>query len=439
MRPVLLAASLAVGGCVSAQFQQDPLERAVIDRQPAQALTILEKQNHKDRNAALYHLNKAVLLRMEGEFKASNAELEAAKQISQQLEAVSLREQADAVTVNDAMRSYLPPPFERAMLHCLEILNYLQMDDVDGAHVEALQQDVFLNQHYEKNEPPFARYLNGLVFEADGELSDAMIAYRKAYQAYRAAGLPVPQQLQADLLRLTDYLELKDEHDKFEEQFKLKHWPTQAELDKQGEVIAVVLSGLIPRKHETSIMVQDPENGRLHRISIPFYETRKPQVENMKLVSLNNTSEGELFARLDRQAYANLEDAMPGIIARTVARVVVKNKLSDNMAERSQLLGAITNIAGFITEQADTRGWNTLPQDILVGRIALAPGNHDIHIELDNSAGNMVGSETKQQVALRPKQKRFFSWHWPASHVTSRNPSHETNSSTTIYYRHRID
>jgi hypothetical protein len=439
IRPVLLAASLAVGGCVSIQYQQDPLEQAVINQQPAQALTILEKENHKNRNATLYHLNKAVLLRMQGEFKASNAELEAAKKIDQELEAISLREQAAAVTVNDAMRSYLPPPFERAMLHCLEILNYLQMNDVDGARVEALQQDVFLTQHYDKKEPPFARYLNGLVFEADGELSDAMIAYRKAYQAFRAAQLPVPKQLQADLLRLTDYLELNNEHDKLQEQFKLKHWPTQAQLNKQGEVIAIVLSGLVPRKHETSIMAQDPESGQLHRISIPFYETRQAQVENMKLVSLNNSSEGELFARLDRQAYASLDDAMPGIIARAVARVVVKNKLSDNMAERNQLLGAITNIAGFITEQADTRGWNMLPQDILVARLALAPGSYDIHVELDNSLGKMVGSETEQQVALRPKQKRVYSWHWPASHVTSRNPSHETNFSTTIHYRHRVD
>lgn len=440
VRPLLLTATLAAGGCVAMQYQQDPLEQSIINQQPAQALAILEKENRKGRDQALYHLNKGVLLRMSGDFGASNIELEAAKQISQKLEALSLREQAAAVSVNDAMRSYLPPPFERAMLYCLKMLNYLEMQDFDGARVEALQLDVFLNQHYEEQEPAFPRYLSGLVFEANRELSDALIAYRKTYEAYRAAQLPVPLQLQADLLRLSDAQGLGDEHRRYREQFELERWPTQAELNQKGEFVAVVLSGLVPRKHETSIMAQDPRSGQLHRISIPFYEVRQAQVENVRLVGLNNSSRGETFARIDQQAYASLDQAMPGIIARAVARVAVKNKLSDNMAEQNPLLGAITNIAGFVTEQADTRGWNTLPQRILISRLALAPGVYDIGVALDNDAGRTIASETLKQVPLRATEKRFYSRHWPASHVSSRKRSNvQTNFSTTIHYQHRLD
>lgn len=436
----LLTASLAVGGCVAMQYQQDPLEQSLINQQPAQALAILEQQNHKARDAALYHLNKAVLLRMSDAFSASNTELEAAKQISQKLEAVSLREQAAAVSVNDAMRSYLPPPFERAMIYCLKMLNYLEMQDMDGARVEALQLDVFLNQHYEKQEPAFPRYLSGLVFEANGELSDAMIAYRKAYEAYRAAQQPIPRQLQADLLRLSQAQGLGEEHRNYAEQFPLTQWPTQAELARQGEFIAVVFSGLVPRKHETSVMAQDPRSGQLHRISIPFYEVRQAQVENMRLLSLNNSSRGESFARLDQQAYASLDHAMPGIITRAVARVAVKNKLSDNVAEQNQLLGAITNIAGFISERADTRGWNTLPQQILLSRLARAPGNYAIEVELGNGAGTTLASEIVSPLSLEAGEKRFYSRHWPASHVSSRKRSDvQTNFSTTIHYQRRLD
>lgn len=441
---LLLTGALLASACVSLQYRQDPLQQALQQRQPAQALALLEAQAHKSRDQALYHLNKAVLLRMQGEYSASNGELEAAKQIAQALEAVSLREQAAAVSVNDALRSYLPPPFERVMLYCLKMLNYLELGEVDAARVEALQLDVFLRQHDEAKEPPFARYLSGLVFETNNELSDALIAYRKAYEAYSAAKLPVPPQLQADLLRLTEHQGLADEHRRYREQFDLASWPNQATLEQQGEVIAVVFSGLVPRKHETAIMAQDPRSGQLHRIAIPFYEQRQAQVANVRLLGHDNNgdkrSEGGVFGRIDTQAYAALDQAMPGIIARAAARVAVKNKVSDNMAERNQLLGAITNIAGFISEQADTRGWNTLPQRIVLDRMALPAGVHNIEVNFVNHSGQVIANETLPQVTLRPAQKRFYSWHWPASHVTSRNYRDvQTRSSTTIYYQRRLD
>ncbi len=438
VRPLLLLlVVLTISGCVSTAYRDDPLEQFMVNQQASLALNTLEQLPQKNRDQALYHLNKAILLRMNDEFDKSNAELEIAKQIGANLEALSLREQAAAVSVNDAMRSYLPAPFERAMLYGLKIINYLEMNDLDGARVETLQLDVFLNQKFEEQEPPFARYLSGLVFDANGELSDALIAYRKSYEAYKAVEMKIPQQLQSDLLRLTDYLGLDDEHQDYLDQFQLDSWAHQTELEAQGEFIVVIFSGLLPRRHETAINAQDPRSGQLHRVAIPFYEQRQSDVENIELVSLNNRQQGELFEQLDQQAYDNLDDQMPGIIARAIARVTVKNQLVDNVSNQNQLLGVITNLAGFITEQADTRGWNSLPQQILLGRLTLAPEDYDIEIKLKGSAGEQITTKQLTQVSLQPGQKQFYSWHWPASHVTSRNRNHENTTSTTIYYRSR--
>ncbi len=435
-RPLLLAAMLVSAGCVSTAYIQDPLELHISRQQPGLALTTLEQLKHKPRDQALYHLNKAVLLRMDSRFSDSNIELETAKIISQKLDAVSLREQAAAVSVNDAMRSYLPPPFEQVMLHCFKILNYLELNDLDGARVEALQLDVLLQQKYKEKEPAFARYLSGLVFEANAELSDALIAYRKAYEAYKAAKLNIPRQLQADLLRLTEHQGLNNEHQKLNDEFQLQRWPSQSKLNKEGEFIAIIFSGLVPHKHETSIMAQDPRGGQLHRISIPFYEQRKSDVEMMELFSLNNTQTGETFALIDQQAYTSLEEQMPGIIGRAVARVAVKNKLSDNVSNQNELLGMITNIAGFISEQADNRAWYTLPQHIMISRLALTPGTHDIDIKLKSSTGTNINNREINQVSVQQKQKQFYSWHWPASTVTSRKRNHaNTSTNTTIIYR----
>jgi len=335
------------------------------------------------------------------------------------------------------MRSYLPPAFEQAMIYCFKIINYLELNDIDGARVETLQLDVFLKQAFEEQGPPFARYLSGLVFEANKELSDALIAYRKAYQAYQEANLEIPKQLQKDLLRLTDQQGLKDEHQRYLKEFKLKQWPTQAELNQQGEIIIIIFNGLIPHKYETAINAQDPGSGQLHRVAIPFYEKRETNIKSVQISETNNSVTGEIFSSLDKQAEDSLSEKMPGIITRTIARVSVKNSLSDNMEKQSPLLGILTNLATFLSEQADTRAWYSLPQEILIGRIALAPGAHSLNIKLNNATNSTVSQKTLNIIAKK-QQKRFYSWHWPASTVTSKRDDHaRITYSATIH--HRID
>ena len=87
---------LAASGCVSTTYIQNPIELQISNQQPALALATLEQLEHKTRDRALYHLDKAVLLRMDGRFEESNAELEIAKTITTELDAVSLREQTAA-------------------------------------------------------------------------------------------------------------------------------------------------------------------------------------------------------------------------------------------------------------------------------------------------------------------------------------------------------
>lgn len=432
-----MAAMLLSSGCVSMAYIQDPLEQFLINQQPELAIVALDQQPNKKRDQALYHLNKATLLRMQGNFKDSNAEFEKAKQISEKLTALSLREQATAITVNDAMRSYLPPAFEQTMIYCFKIINYLELNDIDGARVETLQLDVFLKQNLEKKEPAFARYLSGMVYEASKEPSNALIDYRKAYQAYNNANLTIPMQLKKDLLRLTDNQGLYNEHQDYRKKFKLEYWPTQAELNQQGETIVILFNGLIPHKYETAINAQDPGSGQLHRIAIPFYEKRETNIKTMQIAVTNKSANGELFLALDKQAEDSLSDKMPGIITRAIARVSVKNNLSDNMEKQSPLLGVLTNIATFLSEQADTRAWYSLPQEILIGRIASAPGAYNLNIRLNNATNSTV-SQKLLKITPKQQQKRFYSWHWAASTVISKRDDHaRITYSATIH--HRID
>ena len=411
---VLAALMLGQVACVGAIRHETDLEPFLSSNRTAEALQAIEMRHRAPRNETVFLLDKAMLLRMQQQYEASNDAFEQAKEVIEELDAISLREQAAAVTINDSMRSYLPPTFERALIHCFKAMNYLELRQYDSARVEILQLDEFLKQQ-DDFRLPFARYLSGLVFELNQEPDNALIAYRKAYEAYRDGGHAVPHLLQKDLLRLTDYLGRADEHRQFDEEFALVNWSTQQRFRARARVVAILFNGLIPRKHSHEILAQSPTDGQMHRISTPFYEQRQTRVYNAMLSSDTAADDSELFANLEGHARAALEDAMPGIIARTVARVVIKNRAVDEASDEQPLLGLALNAFAVLSEQADTRGWYTLPQEILVTRLELEPGRHDLELLLDGSL-RPGASRNWQQIELEPGETVVFGLHWPESY-----------------------
>ena len=416
---VLAGLALMQTACIGIARHGSDLDLYLGSDQADKALELLEKRRRVSRNEILYQLDKAMLLRMQQRYEASSDAFEQAKKVIARLEAVSLREQAASITVNDSMRSYLPRPFERALIHCFQAMNYLELRQYDGARVEILQLDEYLKQQKDF-ELPFARYLSGLVFESNQEPDNAMVAYRKAYEAYGGDNRGIPRLLQQDLLRLSDYLGLLDEHRRYVEEFALEQWPTQQQLRQQARAVAILFNGLVPRKHSHEIVARSPADGQLHRISTPFYEQRQTRVYSALFGSDPAGSAAELFADLGQQARAALGDEMPGIIARTVARAAVKNKVVDNTADQDPLLGLALNLAAFLSEQADTRAWYTLPQEILLARLELEPGLHDLRLRLSGSSRADAGRGW-QQVELKPGETLFFGLHWPESYSTLRS------------------
>ncbi len=411
---------LTQSACVSVSLERDKIESYLLRQQPEQALTTLESHKPEDRNKSIYLLDMAMLLRMQGRFEDSNRAFEEAKALTQTLDAISLREQAAAVSINDSQRSYLPRIFEQVLVHCFQAINYLQLQQYGEARVEILQLNELFKQEEDDIQIPFARYLSGLVFELNQELDNALISYRKAYQAYGSNNSAIPLMLKEDLLRLTDYLGLNDEHKEFLAEFALKAWPNQQKVNQQAHAIAIVFNGLMPRKQSLEIVVQSPTDGQLHRISTPFYEHRAVTVYRAELSAESSSTSSELIAELDNHARAALKNEMPAIIARTIARVSIKNAVVDKTHDKSPLFSLALNIATFLTEQADTRAWNTLPQQILIMRLNLPAGSHDLKLSLSGS--NLPGTvQSWKEVDINKGESRLFSYHWPDSYVTQRS------------------
>ncbi len=419
----LLICGLLLQGCASYSHSFYPIEQKLSRQDPAGALLELEKQGYASGDQLLYLFNKAMLQRMQADFAGSNQTLEKAKRIIQRYAATSITEESAAFMVNDATRTYIGTPLEQVMLHVYAALNYLELGDHDAARVEILQVDVRLRQlmsdapNSALSVDPFARYLAGMIFEDLGEYSDAMIAYRKAYQAYqlhnsKLYALAIPPALKRDLLRMARRVGLWDEYRKLRQRFAIAEEEITAAPAGEGEIVLILHNGLAPLKREHDVAVVDPGSGRLIRVSLPYYQDRSNRVRGARLIAGKASQTTETVEHIDAIDHKTLEAYMPAITARAIARAVVKYNMAREAGKQDQLAGVLVNIAGFVVERADTRSWLTLPAKIQMARLRLKAGRYNLSLELLDASGRPVRSVKLGEIDLPKGKRRYISYHY---------------------------
>lgn len=411
--------AVVLAGCATYGDWAGRMERAIADGDPARALEVLERHEAaRKKNAVLYLLNRAMLLRMDGELEESNAAFAQAKALIERLSAVSVSEQAGALTVNDLMRSYTGAPYERAMIHVYSALNYLELGRPESARVEALQLDTLAARRDGEDlpVPAFARYMSGMVFESLDEWDDAMIDYRNAYRLYRrypqAYGTGVPAPLLRDLIRVADRQGFEDELGRYREQLDAPAGavPGPRPRPGQGEVVVLLHSGLAPVKRESGVAATT-KDGQLVTVSMPYYARRAPYIIGGRVVAGEAAATLEPVEDVQALAIETLEEQRPAILARAIARAALKKKASDEAREKDEALGFMVNVAGALSERADTRSWSTLPGRIYLARLPLPSGEHALRVEPRDRYGRTAGT---REVAVRivAGATHFVSLHW---------------------------
>lgn len=413
MRPVfLLSILILLSGCAGYGDWVRQMEQRIARDDPQAALRVLEERaGERGRDAVLYQLNRAMILRMQGDLRASNAAFEAAKAAIDSVLAVSVSEQAGAITVNDAQRSYVGEPFERAYIHFYAALNYLDLGDPDGARVEMLQLDALLATFAGAGQPGAAlpRYLAGMIFESRGEWSDALIAYRKALEGYRnypAEGrIAPPAFLGRDLVRLAGRLGLDEQAKRWGAEFGVS--PGEAERGAgEAEIVLLVHAGLAPLKHETGVAAPTP-GGRIISVAMPVYASRRPVVRGAVLSAGAGVTRTALAEDIEEIARATLDLQYGSVLARTVARAAIKHEASRQAGRENELVGLVVNLAGLASERADTRSWTTLPNRIYLARLPVPSGPSIARVELEGRGGVIETLEIP--VDLAPGEIRIVS------------------------------
>ena len=403
---------IGLTACVSFTQKQAEIYRQLQQGNPHLALQYLEESSHGQRDRVLYELDKAMLLRLTGDYAASNDFFENAKKNIQLLSATSITENLAAVMVNEIGRSYAGQPYEQLLLYAYKVLNYLALGDIDGARVEVLQADTKLRTWNAGTERQgieasvFMRYLSGIVFELTGERDDALIAYRNAYDVLQNESQPVPLALQQDLLRLTADLDLRDEYKRYREMFA--DVVEDYKVDRNsGEVILIFNQGLVSRQYAQVISNFSPDLHHYVQIAVPAYPLAMPPITTAELRIEGQVGRTELLQDVDRLARDNLDARMPGIIARAMVRMVAKKAISKNAGDENQLAGFLVDLTGLLTEQADTRSWTSLPESIQVARLVLPAGRHRLQVTVPADRATLY----ERTITLKPGQKVVISVH----------------------------
>jgi tetratricopeptide (TPR) repeat protein len=461
VRLAALGFVLALNGCATYSSSFTKIEHQLEGQQYDEALKTIEEKSKDKNDRVLYLLNKGMVLRMKRDFVASNESLEAAKQEMERLYAASVSENALSFVVNDATVSYAGDDYEQVLVHLYMALNYLELGQRDEARVEALQVDVKLREIGEKlpaskfTEDALSRYLTGMIYEELGEWSDAMIAYRKAYEAYKKYqdnfSVPMPAMLKFDLVRLAQREGLTDDLEQYQKEFDIA--PTKkkpAGDESEGELVFVLNNGLAPIKREEvigtwapgpSVVVDTSKRPRrllppkpaaqaisestappiLVNIALPYYESRPNKITSARISVSGKQANTEMMENVDAIARASLKSRMPAITARAVARAISKGVIQESVdksgqrgddAAAAKLIGSLlVRVAAVATERADTRSWLTLPANVQLARLSLPPGTYDVTVDLLGNNDQIVATRVFPQVAIRKERKTYLTQH----------------------------
>ena len=415
--PGLSVMVLFLAACTSFSINHAEIRRNLNQGHLDLALQGLDKGHYGIRDQVLYQLDKGMLLRAVGDYRASNELFESAKLAMEPLSAISISENIFSVTVNEGTRSYVGQPYEQLLLYAYKALNYIALGDINAARVEMLQADVKMREWLSAADwegikaSVFVRYLAGIVFELSGELDNALIAYRKAYQVLQDAGAETPEYLQRDLLRLTAHQSLTDEHKKLRSSFSVQTWPEHRAMREQAEIILIYHQGLVSMMQEKAMHIFSPELSHLIRVVAPYYPLQTPHINYAWLRVSQLEARTEMIENVDTLARENLNTRMPGITTRTLARVVAKKVAASNTSEKDSFAGLLLDIAGLVSERADTRSWSSLPASIQIARIVVPPGEYRIQTSAIRS-GTMSGDyELEHTINVTASQINVISIH----------------------------
>ncbi|HEY6085581.1 MAG TPA: hypothetical protein VIU63_09310, partial [Nitrospira sp.] len=231
------------------------------DSQAADAVMQKAEKEYGDKSRVLYGMDRGMTLQLAGDYQQSNLMLEQSEEEVDRLYTRVVRTETAAFMTNDNTLPYEGDPYEQVMINVVKALNYALLGQWQDALVEARRIDHRLNVLSDRVRDKgayrgdgFSRYLTGILYESTGDINNAFIAYRTAYENYEStkawARTAVPAQLQSDLLRTAEALHLTQELNDYQRDFPHVSWQSVQAQQQLAQVVVISYNGRAPHKED---------------------------------------------------------------------------------------------------------------------------------------------------------------------------------------------
>jgi len=391
-----------------------------------QALASIPQRNNRHNSYNLSLLEKARLEFLTDDSLQSQKHFELAyRQVQKNEQAAKIQlsrsiEKATAVVSNDNVMSYIIPYYEQSMLHSYQALNYLHKNDLAGALVEIRRANLVQSKALKTNQKTlnsiqqkmlntgiglealankypsqinaigqvkngfqnaYTFYLSGVLYEAADQANDAYIDYKKALEIY-----PTNATLQKDVWRLANRLGMDNDILTFKDQFSHSITKAQQVIPKSGQLVIISEHGIINHKQEVSFnlpVFTHNNTMRFYSVALPRYSNNLRQYSGLSINYQGKQHQSQEIVRLQSLAAKQLQDNMPAIVTRQIIRLIAKEKLRQQISNKSGDIGNIlASIYNIVSEKADTRSWSTLPDSIHILRLNLTSGQHTLELNI---------------------------------------------------------
>ena len=432
--------TLACAGC--GRYNMEQVRETLYDGDVNGAMVSLDKMDSQAGKLP-YLFERGLVAHYADQLDESNRAFELAEIISEDLYTKSISKELASLVTSDNIRPYSGTRYERLMVHYYRALNYAYQNQPDEALVECRRAGRLL-QAYVDEDPSynfigaaFIAYLSGILYESTGDWNDAYISYRWAERAYghyqQELGVAMPSDVGHSLVRLARRLGFGDDAEKYVE----RYGEPPAIAPQSGELVLFYETGFVPQREEENIVFPifktdsfDKEDevwdftGKLAkrrnirydesqleyllRVAIPRYGSDAPRFLGVQASVGQQTARGVIAEHVERAAQTTFVAEQGTILLRTVARGLLKYLAYRRANKEGRLAGLLMNALNVATERADTRAWETLPNQIHMVRMWLPPGEQDVQLNFLNGKGYQVGSHTLTGIQIRAGRKTIL-------------------------------
>jgi len=433
-----IGAAFAFYGCGGHESRTLKMRTALDEGQPKRAIAAINEEldvkasedlpAKLEGDNALLVLDRGAIQQSLAEFKWSKRDYEAADKAIDMLDLS--RNAADTIGTymfSDASGRYKSPPYEKLLVNALNMVNYLDTHDLNGAKIEARRFSVYQKYFRDKLKSDnavlgLAGFLAGYTFEKSGDVDEALRYYDEAlqfgqYEALRDSVREVFARGSYRSPRLT-----KAAGDE-------KQSPQSLEDTGEGEIVAVIGYGRVPHKVPNRIPIglaltyasqfMSPADvssanklaaqGLVTWVNYPTLAPEQGSYESPQVMIDRKRVPAELAVNVSAAVREEWKKIEGGIIVSAITRMITRFAVGQGIqaaAGRDSILGVLASLGAQATLTAldvpDTRSWETLPARIAVARLRVPAGRHEVWLDAR-------GVSRKQQVDVEKGGWAFVS------------------------------